>query len=175
MQIGWLILLYCSLAALLLGVAIEDFRYRAVSWWIFPLLALVNTGMEFKQIEPGSILLNTCFTLLNLAMLTLYVGLKEKKIVNITLSYLGWGDILFWLAACLLFSPINFICFFIASLFITMIVSLVFKSYFLKQEFKTIPLAGMQSVTLLILLIIKISTIGFSFRNDDWIATILIG
>jgi hypothetical protein len=160
---------------LLVFIIIEDFRYRAISWWSFPLLSMAAAGIDYGNLRVSDIVINSCFTLVQLMMLSLYFSIKEKSIINITQKYLGWGDILLWVVSCLLFSPLNFIAFFIVSLVFTMMVVIGWKLTKIKPAMITVPLAGIQAVALLLVLLINVLSNRFQFRDDGWIEKILIG
>lgn len=165
----WMLAGYIAFAFVLLLILIEDFRFRGVRWWYFLLAALLAAGVEFSYFRIEDVIINTCFTLIQVAMLSLYFSIKERRLVNITRQYLGWGDILFWLVLCLLFSPLNFVLFFMVSmLFVSMIVA-GWKLSGIKPAMTTVPLAGIQALAVLILMAVANLTQTISFRNDSWI------
>ena len=143
------------LIALLISVVVQDFKYRGVTWWIYPLLLLASALYSLNYLTWKDLLTNTFFNIgfitFQLVLLTLYFSVKNKRIVWVTKGYLGMGDILFFLIMAFLFSPGNYIIFYIASLFIVLIFSLFIKS-FLKGN---IPLAGMQAGVLVLIIIIS--------------------
>jgi hypothetical protein len=170
----WLIIAcYILTAILLLLIVVEDFKHRAVRWWFFPLLGIVVLGIEFNNLIILDIVVNGCFILTQLALLSLYFSIKEKKVVNITRHYLGWGDILLWLVACLLFASLNFMFFFMGSLLFTTLVVLVWRVTKIKPTMTTVPLAGIQAFALLIVFSINLISDKFSFRDNSWIEKII--
>jgi hypothetical protein len=160
---------------LLIFIIVEDFRFRAISWWSFPLLVIAAMGIEYWNLKLHDIIVNSCFTFIQLIMLSLYFSIKEKKVINITRDYLGWGDILLWIISCLLFSPLNFLLFFMGSLVFTMIIVAFWKLTKIKPVMSTVPLAGIQAMALLLVLIVTIYADKISFRNDGWIEKFLVG
>ncbi len=162
------------MAALLISISLipliyEDFKYRAIHWlWIAALLFLVIFYFSFRV---EAVLVNLFFISIQLIGISLYFSLKKRRFINIIDRYLGIGDIVFFIPLIFLFSPINFLIFFITSIFLTLIVFLVLQSNNLIQQ-ATIPLAGCLSLFLLVL--IPLSQIyGFDLQNDLWFLTIL--
>ncbi|MGB3948985.1 MAG: hypothetical protein WBM13_13455, partial [Bacteroidia bacterium] len=137
---------------LLLLIVWQDFRYRLISWPLIPLIFISFSAKGFF-LKPfieltNYTIVNICFISLQLAILTLYVSIKNKKITNIINSQLGLGDILFFISITIAFSPFNFILFYISGL----IFSLACYQLFLKiktSATKEIPLAGLLSIVLI--------------------------
>jgi len=141
-------LLVDIIAFLLLALlCYQDFKEKQVYWFIFPLLAATFAIKGYMQLDVNIylnyILLNMAFMVLNLALLTLYFSIKEKKILLITRRHIGWGDILFFAAVCFAMTTLNFIVFFVCGLLFSLVVASVL--LILKKEEKRIPLAGILS------------------------------
>ncbi len=149
-------LLFFILAIVLIPVIIEDFRFREISliWLVVILitssLLQLNTNLHLYDIATNTFL-NLCIIAVNYGILTLYFSLRNKRLVNLGTDYLGIGDLIFLIAVSFLFSPLNFVCFILLSLFFTLLYSL-FAKLILPEKFKTIPLAGLQSLFLFLLL-----------------------
>lgn len=157
-------LLLCLICSILLLVSYQDYKYRAVSWYLFPALAglfLMNHNGLWDQALPY-FLINLSFVLINLLMLTCLFSLKNHKFANITKDYLGWGDILFLVVMAFVFSPLNYLVFFMVSL-----ISVCILVFFAPQLKQSIPLAGIQSVLLLAVLIGG-KIFRFDLFSDDW-------
>ena len=153
------------LTALLLAVIIyQDFRWRAIHWITLPFLFLLLGWQALNHLTLTEVVLNTAlgfgFVAFQVAALTLYVSLKEKKFVNIARSHLGIGDILFFIAISTGFSFINYLLFYVAGFIIT-IVGYLFISLLRKNKKGTIPLAGALAGCFLLCMIIN----GFSRAN----------
>ncbi|MDF2456910.1 MAG: type leader peptidase [Cytophagaceae bacterium] len=149
---------------LLAGVVYEDFRERAVHLWLFPLLIAAALCHDTVHFEWEHLLINLTVLLIQLLVLTTYFSFKHKQIINITQTYLGWGDILFWLVLCCLFSPLNFIVFYMSSLCLAVVGSLLIPVF--RAEGSRIPLAGMQAL-LLVLFLAFAHWSNMALRNDD--------
>ncbi|HEY8400583.1 MAG TPA: hypothetical protein VIK89_04940, partial [Cytophagaceae bacterium] len=144
------LLLQITAIALLIFIFYQDYKYRAVYWFLFPLLALTfllyNLNMAGWQEVGNNMLINLGFISTQLALLTLYFSLKYRRLVNISDSLLGLGDILFLLVLGVLFSPLNFIVYYLLSLLIVLLVAVLLRIS--GRELGKIPLAGIQAILL---------------------------
>ena len=130
-------------------IFLQDMRGRSVYWWLFPSLgvALVLIRLHrqwFTEIWISS-LINIAFLVAVLCLLTAYLSVKYKKIIDLTSHFLGLGDILFFLAISCYLSVYNFIFFFIFSLIETCLIWLLYIKISQKKG-KYIPLAGFLSI-----------------------------
>ncbi|HEX8545800.1 MAG TPA: hypothetical protein VF691_02500 [Cytophagaceae bacterium] len=106
-------------------------------------------------------------------ILTLYFSIKEKKMVNITKKYLGWGDVLFLFTLCFLFPLINYLLFYLLTLSVVIARQLII--YLIKkQPSGKIPLAGIQAFILAMLFLSNIlSKTKIPFTDSDSLLAIL--
>jgi hypothetical protein len=150
------------------AIAYQDFKFRAIAWPLFPLLAcVVVSGNMFVNISGGpaaSFFINLCFVVMQLFVITLYLSVKERRFVKIWHDHLGAGDILFFFILCLFFSPINFIVFYLGSLLTTVVAVIVFR--FFSTSLTRIPLAGIQSALLAILVVVKLFLPSINYSLD---------
>ncbi|MDB5274735.1 MAG: type leader peptidase [Chitinophagaceae bacterium] len=139
---------------LLLAIAFEDFKSRTVHAILFPIVFALSVLYAFYHLDGYSIVENITFSfgflLLQGILLVLYFVIKQKRWINITNGYLGWGDILFMLAILPFFSPTAYVLFYLVSLIVTMLFVVVYRIVFKKMVF--IPLAGIQALCLVIVL-----------------------
>ncbi len=154
-------------------VAIQDYRYRGVSWFLFPLLAIASlVGLwldENLHFFVPLMVINLAFVFVLLTGLTVYFSLKNRKIVSIADVYLGWGDILFFVVLTAFFSPLNFLMFIIGSLlFVSLVVAV---SPRLSQN---IPLAGIQASLLIPPVLMKFTSWDPGLQSDAWIVSLLM-
>lgn len=148
----------------LLFIIYEDFKYRAIHWiWLalFTILILVLLPFNFLNVTFNLFLIGV-----QLLGVTIYFSLKSRKWINITKDFLGIGDILFFLPLCLLFTPENFIWFFISSLIFTLIGYLT-QQNISPQKNKTIPLAAWMSIALIIVFTLSIY-FDFNLNQDSF-------
>jgi hypothetical protein len=144
------LLLISSLLIVLVFIFLQDLKERAVNWYFFPLLLvfaiLYKKGSTNMEILLENICFNVLFLFIQLGMLSLYFSLKKREWTNITREYLGVGDILFLLVIAPLFTPVLYILFYVISLFLIVLATVLIKM--IKDFQKTIPLAGLQSLML---------------------------
>lgn len=172
-----LILINTCLILFLLLIGVQDFKQREISWILIPLICLALFFKATQSITIGDLmnntLLNLAFIILQLLALTIYMSIKNKKMVNILQQHIGLGDLLFFVVLCLAFSPANFIVFYILSLIATLAGCIIYISIFSKKEMKEIPLAGgMASVFVFVLLLNKIVT-HLNFYDDSNVLNII--
>jgi hypothetical protein len=167
-----LLLLIC------LGIIVfQDFKQREISWLLIPTLFAAFVGKALLVIGINSTLitntfLNVGFVLIQLVMLTLYMSIKNKKLVSIVNTYLGIGDILFFIVLCVAFSPLNYIVFYLASTILTLI-GFLFYNIISKKATSEIPLAGAMAAVLLILMIVNKIKPQLNFYHDDYLLNII--
>jgi len=158
---------------ILLLIFLQDTRDRSVYWFLFPLLAVTLIGIrllkhlvlsEFEQ----SILINIGFIVLQLLILTIYFSIKSKKWINITNQLLGLGDILFLLSIAFYLSVLNFLFFYIVSLVVVLLLWIAWQAISAKKN-KFIPLAGFQSLILILFLASDWWYRSFDLTNDNWL------
>ena len=142
------------LVAMLLLVAFQDLKNRtihvALPTMILGLALTIN--FQSKELNFKGACINVIFVLINMVGLVVYYSLKNKTVVNPIDTYIGLGDIVFFLAVTPLFTLKPFILFFVLGSVFSLIlhkVLLVFK------EVKTIPLAGCLALFLVINIALK--------------------
>jgi Flp pilus assembly protein protease CpaA len=165
MNIALLVILVC-----LLGVVVfQDFKSRAISWFLIPLLFVGFIAYGLLMIQPVELLtyfgINFMLVAVNLLCVTLFISLKEKRFTNILKDYLGLGDVLFFLVLTVVFSPFNFIFFYLGSILLT---ALIYGGIILinKEKKLLIPLAGVMSLILIVAIAAEQIIPSFKFYQD---------
>lgn len=165
------------LAALLILVAYQDFKFRAVSWVIFPLLPVLFIILSLSSVSLEESLANTlanlCFAGCMFLSVTIYFSIKNRRIVNLSKGFIGWGDILFILSLGFLFSPLNFIIFYLVSLLVTIFATLIL-AWLNKIDRNSIPLAGLQALMLLLLFTVNSVFHFANFSTDEWLVRFIV-
>ena len=143
--------------ALLAGITLEDLRSRAVHWYLFPLLAVSLCAIRlYNHQSLWQVLtdmgLNLLLTGLQLGLVTAYFSWKNRQLINITRSLLGWGDIL--LVGCLAVAlPLPlFLIFYILSLVAVLVFWFIYQAA-RRSTSPAIPLAGLQALLFAALLV----------------------
>ncbi len=150
----------------------EDFKFRAVTWYLFPLLALLilveDIVVYISLMSFQVFVINFLFIIIQLITVTLYLSIKNRRWVWIWEQYLGLGDILFFLVLCLFFSSFNLIIFYLGSLLLTVIAVLLLRRIY--PSFIIIPLAGLQSCFLAALIVFNLLVSPINYKVDPDIA-----
>jgi len=164
------ILLKVLLNLVLILIIIQDFKTRTIIWWSPLVLFVISLSIHYRYFEGFNfpyILTNLGFIFVQLLGLTLYFSWKKRKWVNIMIDFFGLGDILFLIPLCFIFTPINFILFFIISLLFILILSLIYQLKIKDKSNFTIPFAGMMAISLMINQFITKNTFDdFSILNQ---------
>lgn len=137
---------------ILMAMGLQDFKFRAISWYLFPALALGLLLMN-PAFSLYSCFINFGFVALVFVLLTGWFSLRSGSLVNLTQRHLGIGDVLFLLCLAFFFSPLNFFLFYLLSLLSISIGTGLYLLAFKPKDF-TIPLAGLQGLTLAAVLVI---------------------
>ena len=154
------------LVACLLLIAFQDFRERAVNWYLFSVAFVICAFQASLYLDWIEIMINfginltllvVLFTTL-LCYLLIRFGRNQLSLWN----YLGLGDVLFFIVLAICFSPFNFVIFTVVSLMISLLTSILFLSG------RTVPLAGIQALCLGIFSILQYFLDRSPF-NDNWI------
>lgn len=169
-------LLPTATLALLAIAAYQDFTSRAVYWTIFPLLAGALAGYEFLCLKANisevlaNIALCAAFLGVQLLLLTLFLFLRYRSLKALR-PLLGAGDILFLIALCFTFSPLNYVAFYLASLAGSLAIAagryLLYKSRTPQVPWR-VPLAGIQAALLAGLLPFQVMG-GLHFYSDAFL------
>jgi hypothetical protein len=161
----------------LLLIFYQDLRYRAVYWILFPMVLIALLVLVAQQQPQWKELLfnssyNLAFLLLQFLLLFLYFSLKMRRWVNLTQGYLGWGDILFLLCIAFYLSPANYFLFYLISLLLIVFTTLLIVAFKAKKQIQ-IPLAGLQSMFFVLLLLADWNSGLIDMTNDYWLLTYL--
>ena len=142
--------------ALLLTIFFQDWKDRAVYWFLFPLLAADLTYLHLYQPAMAadlllSVAVNIGFLTVQIILLTAWFSVQQKKWINITSGLLGIGDILFLLTISFYLSALNFLIFYVFSLLLILTGWVLWQSISRKKH-TFIPLAGLQALLTIALL-----------------------
>ncbi len=149
-----------ALIIILLGaIAYQDIKFRAISWWLLPVLAIIIVISKLNEIELKTFtkffLMNVLFLFIEYLIIKAYFSIKKGNLVKIINEYIGIGDVIFLIIIGLFFSPLNFLLFLIVGLFMILLLSLLLKRK-TNINNKKVPLAGLLSIWLGIIIITNI-------------------
>lgn len=152
------VILNIVLCLFLVVIIVQDFTRRAIH--VLVLLGIFVCSLFILYVSNHQwtdFMFSVLFLLLVLALLWLYVSIKNKKTTNPFKKDIGLGDILFFFAVTPLFGFEEYLLFFVSGMLITIL-------YHLIAKIKLIPLAGILGAYLLVLKILSF-WIGFSLLN----------
>jgi hypothetical protein len=117
--------------------------------------------------------INLAFFLVQLILISAYFSIRHRCMINITTNYLGLGDILFLICISAYLSPLNYILFYVISLFAALCVALMQFLIQRKAAYK-IPLAGLQAFFLAFTFLAEWNFKFFSLSDDSWLHSYLM-
>jgi len=146
-----IVIIQLLIIVILASITWQDFKYRAVYWILLPLLMLlfILKGVFNNTFSIYDSLINLFMIALQIIVLHIYIYMKSGAWL-LHKYYLGWGDVLFFIALTFLFSPITFMAFQLISLISILLWFILFNKFLTRQ--KLIPLAGCQSFILILLI-----------------------
>jgi len=162
----------------LFGIFFQDIKSRSLYWFWFPVLVplflicnIVVRHIPFTELWHD-IAYNICFIGFQLLVVSIYFSIKNKEWTNISKNLLGLGDILFLLSVAFYLSFLNYIFFYISSLMVVLIFWIPI-STLSKKNNKQIPLAGLQSVILIVFLMFQFWSKKIDLTSDNWLLHLL--
>ena len=131
----------------LFGVtAYQDFKDRAISWYLPLLILLLGLIGAFvnETILWRDYLASLSFVVLQIAGLYVYLAIKKKSIkINLTGDFLGWGDLLFFVAMIPYFEFKEYVVLLITGMVLSLLAQKIVQFFYRSDS---IPLAGWLSV-----------------------------
>lgn len=168
-----MILLQVVMLLCLAFICYQDLLYRAVYWLCFPVLAMVLLMLKInlRGLSEGltHVGYGLAFLLLQLLLVWIYFSVKNKKAINLTNNYLGWGDVLFLAVLPFYLSPVNYILFYLTSLIVVLMYTLIATAASHKVRNPHIPLAGLQAALLVLVILIDFVSPKFTLYDDSWL------
>jgi hypothetical protein len=167
-----------GLCILFLSILVyQDFKLREIGV-VFLVVLLVLFFLKSLLVERWLQVVidfgwNGLFLVSQFLLTTFYFSIRRKRLYNIFDTYIGGGDILLFFIIGGLFSPINFILFYITSILLTLLIFGIFLILSRKNKYH-IPLAGSISIQLMICLLLQYSLVPLNFRNDDAVKDIFL-
>lgn len=132
----------------LLAITYQDFKERKVSVYLFILALIFVSFLYYRHTNPHAFLINIVINLTTVVlMLGILVGYSWFKLKQPLFEVFGLGDALFFLVLAFGFSTTTFIVLFVSSLVFALLIFIAIKS---KLNNKTVPLAGLQALFLVL-------------------------
>ena len=160
----------------LIVLLLQDIRTRSIHWSVL-LILLVALGLDSVvsngfQTAISMTLNNSLFLLVQGAFLVLYYILREKPLKSIINVSLGAGDILLLFIVTVAFSLFNFIFFYLLSLIFSILVWTLVR-FFIKLSDRSVPLAGLISAWLIVVIIADTTFMEIDRYNDSKIIDLI--
>ncbi len=150
-------MLIICLMLLLCWVAYEDFKFRAVSWWIFPLI--LSAAMYYPasiHVAWHQFLMNLGLVLLMTLMLMLYVYIKLGTLKHFFAQMIGAADIFLWVVLTPLLPVMLFVMLYTVSLLFALAAHGLLKRFTFYGEKSSVPLAGLQAIFFAIMISVPV-------------------
>lgn len=165
-----------TLILFLLVIAIQDFRSRAIYWWL-PILVFASAwALSAAYLGAQAVitcaLVNFCIAALLLSVMALYILIRYKTLRAFTSRHFGLGDVLMLISLCPLMLPVNFILFLCLSHILMLAIELLKRFFFSSRE-TGIPYAGYMSLFLLCWTLLTFCLPDINFLNDCTVYFIL--
>ncbi|HEX2921899.1 MAG TPA: hypothetical protein VHO50_12120 [Bacteroidales bacterium] len=164
--------------ALLLMISLQDLKNREIDWFLFPLLLICFIIQGFLEMEPVLFLktcgLNLVFIISQFLFLLFFLRLKGYQIKYVISTLFGIGDILFLIIVAFPFSNMNFLVFYFSGLIFSLAIFLLYK-YLISPRIRLIPLAGLLSLYLALIVISDIFFEQFRISSDNYLMKLLYG
>jgi hypothetical protein len=164
---------------LLLSLIIyQDFKHRAIHWFIFPILFLMFLIYGLTRI-PLIIYLKDCafnlfFLLIQMLLLSVYYYLRGLSFKSILNEIMGLADIVLLVSMTFAFSIINFIAFYLSAMIFSLLVWLILQ-FIPTQKKNLVPLAGLISFYLALIVLVNIFYSQFERLNDNYLIHLIYG
>jgi len=158
-------------------LAYQDFRSREIYWFLPPFLCVTGCFgygvIEEWQIILKSLLLNWLVLSLQLLAVWGYFAILKGSAKQFFDVCIGWGDILFLYAIAPFFSLFNYVAFMLFSLIVCLL-AVFANNFFAKKQLVTVPLAGIFSVCLIVVLATEIFCETIDLHDDILLLYILV-
>lgn len=151
-----MIFLYMAILTLM-GITLQDFRQRLILWYLFPLAAI--SLFFYQYFDPRSewdwklVVINLTTVGLMISSIFLFYHSKKNLRLQRFTDCFGTGDFLMLIIPSFIFSPIDFIIF-LLTCFSASLLYWVFTVLIRRKESFSIPLAGIISLGLLVIIFI---------------------
>ena len=159
-------------------IAYQDFRFRAIHWALFFVLFLlcIITGFlssEIIHFLQGCVF-NFMFLLIQFILLLVYYSIKGISMKSVLNVFIGFGDLVFLGCIVFAFSKINFIVFYLTGMIVSLLIWLV-SQFFSDNKEKLVPLAGLISSYMIIIISADIFFRQFERISDSFLINLVYG
>lgn len=135
------------LIPVLLFIFFQDLKFRAVYWFLFPIVLGLSIWIGLTTSNFENMMWSFFFFIFSMGGLTLYLSIKERRLINISKGYFGLGDILFLIVIIPIFPFHIYLVFFTLGTIMSLLIHGIVLS--IAKGDKTIPYAGYMSLFLI--------------------------
>jgi len=100
-----------ALIVVLLVIFFQDIKHKAVYWFLFPIVFIFGLFIQWETIGLD-LLFNLLFITVLMSLLSLYLSIKNQRLINPLDGFFALGDVLFLIAITPFFFLHTFILFF---------------------------------------------------------------
>ncbi len=149
---GLFVILLICFFGVLITIAYQDCKERAIYWFLPLLLVLASAGMNWfwktTHVDWLQYGLNFGFLIFQFLVVSALFSFRERKLKSVVPSMFAWGDVLFLLPLCILFPFRQFILFYSSALILVLLGFLLVRKW--KPSVETVPFAGGMAIYLMI-------------------------
>lgn len=144
---------------ILLFIVIQDFRFRAVHWIMFPMLwiLLIADGLFVtnEQDYISGTAINILIIIIQGMILYGFYQVQGKNLNFIITRIIGIGDVLFIFLMAFAFTWTSFMFYYIAGLLFALLAWIIIRKIN-REETGLVPLAGLLAIYMIIIMLIDI-------------------
>lgn len=153
-------LLDIIIISILFIIACQDFMYREIYWFLFPLLICFLIIQGYSKHTNFSIYLKNCLfnmiiLMIQLCLLLCYFLFKGQKFKTIINESIGIGDFAMFISCTFAFSTMNYVSFHLSSLILSLLIWSIAKTFKIIHS-ELIPLTGFISGYAIVIVVIDI-------------------
>jgi hypothetical protein len=168
---------YCISILILCVLSYQDFKQRQISLLLLMVLFIIFSVLAYQvegslKIVIKNFIINAGFVLIQVFVVKIYFSLKNRKNETLLDAYIGKGDLVFFIVSCLAFSVSWFIPFYIGSLIIALISTIIGNGFRIVKTVQ-IPLAGVMSLIMAFSIIIKLAHNSLNFYDDSYLLQVI--
>lgn len=153
-------------------IFIQDHKKHRVYFPLFPAVCLLLIFIELKSggnwinlcIDSG---VNLLFIFMLYALMTIFLSITRKKLIDLNKGYFHTGDLLLWISVSTYFPPLNYFVFLFSSLFIVSLFWFIYQLQSVAKQ-KYLPLAGYQALVFAIILVVEWINPNLKLGNEEW-------
>ena len=154
----------------------QDYKYRHIHLInLIILLVLTIASLchyQDKEAMMSNIFINLLYITGVLSILSIIESIKQRRIYKIIDTKIGKGDVLYLYIVSLLFCPILFIMYVVASTVFQLTITAISRIIGLRHD-KHLPFAGTASIVLIVAILLNKFWLNLDWQNSDSVFLLL--